>query len=153
MIRGEVLKLRDKLLPLVSLDIKTGNGELRRIVAIVDPGNDCDLVMRGERLTDLGLKFDEEQTTSVRGVHSDVDAPTCRTDAIWDEERTSVEIVEGNTPTTPCTAEIQQTATSVPSPRRDPCKTSRTSLFCAAKEGREAQRSRGFPVSNVRNPI
>ena len=47
MIRGEVLKLRDKLLPLVSLDIKTGNGELRRIVAIVDPGNDCDLVMRG----------------------------------------------------------------------------------------------------------
>ena len=36
---------------------------------------------------------------------------------------------------------------------RDPCKTSRTSLFCAVKEGREAQRSRGFPGSNVRNPI
>ena len=99
MIRGEVLKLHDKLLPLVSLDIKTGNGEFSRIVAIVDTGNDCDLVMRGERLTDLGLKFDQEQTIGVRGVHSDVDAPTCRTDAIWDGERTSVEIVEGNTPT------------------------------------------------------
>ena len=99
MIRGGVWKISDGLLPVVEFEIKQGDGEFRRIPALVDTGNDYDVVMSRTRILDLGLSFDEGETVGVRGVHGESKSPTCRTDAIWDGELRRVRIVEGNVPT------------------------------------------------------
>ena len=99
MIRGGVWGISDGLLPVVEFEIRQGDGEFRRIPALVDTGNDYDLVMSCTRLLELGLSFDRGETVGIRGVQGESKSPTCRTDAIWDGEVRRVRIVEGNVPT------------------------------------------------------
>ena len=92
-------KIDDTLLPVVELGIRQGGGEIRNIPALVDTGNDCELVMSRSRMSDVGLSFDDNETVGVRGVHGRAQLPTCRAEAIWDDEPKDVLIIEGNVPT------------------------------------------------------
>ena len=98
MIRGDVVDLGDRLLLMVSLEIRVGADVFRRIPVLVDTANDCDLVMSSERLSELGLSFDEGRTIDVRGVHGKEKSSVCVVDAMWDGEPREVRIVEGQTP-------------------------------------------------------
>ncbi len=83
---------------MVSLEIRVGSGEFRGIPVLLDTGNDFDLVMSRQRVSELGLEFDEGRTIPVRGVHGRERSSVCVVDAIWDGEPRDVRIVEGQTP-------------------------------------------------------
>ena len=98
MIRGTVEQLGEKLLLMVFLEIKDGNGNFRNIPALIDTGNDFDLVMSRRRLSELGLEFDEVGSITVRGVHGRADSSVCRADVLWGGDLRRIRVVEGETP-------------------------------------------------------
>ena len=98
MIRGDVVDLGDRLLLMVSLEIRVSADVFRHIPVLVDTANDCDLIMNRERLSELGLKFEEGRTIDVRGVHGRERSSVCVVDAMWDGEQREIRIVEGQTP-------------------------------------------------------
>ena len=83
---------------MVSLEIRVGADVFRRIPVLVDTANDCDLVISSERLSELGLRFDEGRTIDVRGVHGISESSVRQSDVIWDGELRRIRIVEGETP-------------------------------------------------------
>ena len=98
MIRGTVAQLGEKLLLMIFLEIEDSNGDFQDIPALIDTGNDFDLVMSRNRLSELGLEFDEVRTISVRGVHGKSDSSVCRAHVIWDGDHRQIRIIEGDTP-------------------------------------------------------
>ena len=89
----------NRFLPVVELGIEIGDGEVRRIPAMIDTGNDCDLMMSVERIYELGLDFEARDTSNIRGVHGVRRSQTCDALAYWDNEPRRVTIVEAPVPT------------------------------------------------------